>query len=150
MSGQQINTSTHSRTHLVQRAAVEHLPKAPFLLRSAPHHLPEPTISAKDERELIRTPLLRRRCTGFASHCMDLGLRGRHREGGEEHERTEDEIAVRGGMINKGEPLHITIAGKGVLAIFFCLRQMPCPRQSRPGGPRRRSRAFWTSNGSLK
>ena len=50
---------------------------------------------------------------------MDLGLRGRRREGGEEHERTEDEIAVRGGMINKGEPLHITIAGKGVLAIFL-------------------------------
>jgi len=50
---------------------------------------------------------------------MDLGLRGRHREGGEEHERTEDEIAVRGGMINKGEPLHITIAEKGVLAIFL-------------------------------
>jgi len=71
---------------------------------------------------------------------MDLGLRGRHREGGEEHERTEDEIAVRGGMINKGEPLHITIAGKGVLAIFFCLRQMPCPRQSWHGGPRRRSK----------
>jgi len=46
---------------------------------------------------------------------MDLGLRGRRREGGEKHERTEDEIAVRGGMINKGEPLHITIAGCNVL-----------------------------------
>ena len=71
---------------------------------------------------------------------MDLGLRGRRREGGEKHERTEDEIAVRGGMINKGEPLHITIAGKGVLAIFLRLRQMPCPRQSRSGGPRRWSK----------
>jgi len=84
---------------------------------------------------------------------MDLGLRGRHREGGEEHERTEDEIAVRGGMINKGEPLHITIAEKGVLAIFFS--SVRCHVHVRAGlavhvDGQSRSRAFWTSNDSLK
>ena len=84
---------------------------------------------------------------------MDLKIRGRRREGGEEHERTEDEIAVRGGMINKGEPLHITIAGKGVLAIFFasvrCQVHIRACLAVHVDG-QSRSRAFWTSNGSLK
>lgn len=84
---------------------------------------------------------------------MDLGLRGRRRERGEEHERTEDEIAVRGGMINKREPLHITIAGKGVLAIFLRLRRSHVHVRASLAihvAGQSRSMAFWTSNGSLK
>ena len=132
MSGQQINTSTHTRTYLVQRAAVEHLPKAPFLLRSAPHHLPEPTISAKMSG------------SSSAPHCSDAdALDSRamawiwaSEVGAERGEKNTREQRMRA-MAWIRTPHYYR--REGCTCNFLRLRRMPCPRQSQLGNPRSRS-----------